>query len=113
MMTRGMTQDLSQKLGGYYTSLQTRYGDPRVYQAQQAEMARDQAAIVHAKAQSTAQTMKSAYERQQQRNRALHNTRIKATAASKKASSAESAQRPVSRKATAPARSAAAGSRAH
>ena len=33
-----MTRDMGGKLAGYYYNLQCRYGDPRVYAAQQAEM---------------------------------------------------------------------------
>lgn len=88
MMTQAMTQDMGAKLGGYYQSLQTKYGDPRVYQAQQNEMARDQAAVLHARAHNAAATLKSAYGRQQERNRAVHNTRI----ASKKSTSKEPAR---------------------
>ena len=51
---KGMTTDMGQKLSGYYMSLQSRYGDPRVYAQQQEAMARDQAAVQHAKSCKTA-----------------------------------------------------------
>ena len=57
-------------------SLQSRYGDPRVYAQQQEQMARDQAAVAHSKSQKTAQLLEDAYERQKERNRVQHNTRI-------------------------------------
>jgi hypothetical protein len=71
-----MTMDMSQKLNGYHQSLQLRYGDPRVYAQQQEAMARDRAAVQHAKSRKTEELLHEAYERQQQRNRELHDTRI-------------------------------------
>ncbi len=72
-----MTTDMGQKLSGYYVSLQSRYGDPRIYAAQQEQMARDKVAVQHAKSQKTAQLLEDAYQRQSERNRELHDTRLK------------------------------------
>lgn len=71
-----MTSDMGQKLSGYYLSLQSRYGDPRIYAAQQEQMARDRAAVQHTKSRKTAQLLEDAYKRQTERNRQIHNTRI-------------------------------------
>ena len=71
-----MTTDMGRKLSGYSQSLQSRYGDPRVYAQQQEAMARDRAAVQHAKSRRTAELLHEAYERQQQRNRELHDARI-------------------------------------
>lgn len=71
-----MTRDMGQKLSGYYLGLQTRYGDPRIYAAQKEQMARDEAAVAHARSKKTAQLLEDAYQRQTVRNRELHNTRI-------------------------------------
>jgi len=71
-----MTTDMGQKLSGYYLSLQSRYGDPRIYAAQQQQMARDRAAVQHTKSRKTAQLLEDAYKRQSERNREIHNTRL-------------------------------------
>ena len=91
-MMRAMSMDMKSKLGGYYTSLQTRYGDPRVYQAQEEQMRRDQASIAHAKSRNTSQLLEDVYVRQQQRNRAVHNTRISTQTGRKSSSRPESRQ---------------------
>ena len=99
-----MTTDMGQKLSGYYVSLQSRYGDPRIYAAQQEQMARDKVAVQHAKSQKTAQLLEDAYQRQSERNRELHATRLsnragrKSTAhpESKAPSKRQTAQQPAS-----------------
>ena len=70
-MYDSMTTDMGQKLSGYYQSLQSRYGDPRVYAQQQDQMARDRVAVQHAKSQKTARLLEDAYQRQSERNREL------------------------------------------
>lgn len=75
-MYDSMTTDMGQKLSGYYQSLQSRYGDPRVYAQQQDQMARDRVAVQHATSQKTARLLEDAYQRQSERNRELHSSRI-------------------------------------
>lgn len=72
-----MTTDMRHKLNAYHTSLQSRYGDPRVYAQQQEAMARDRAAVQHEKSRKTALLLEDAYQRQAKRNRDLHASRIK------------------------------------
>ena len=45
-----MTQDMFSQLGSYHHSLQARFGDPRVYEMQQEEVAQRQDMIMHAEA---------------------------------------------------------------
>ena len=102
-MYMAMTVDMGQKLSGYSMSLQSRYGDPRVYAQQQEQMARDQAAVAHSKSQKTAQLLEDAYERQKERNRVQHNTRINTRSGSRSVARPESVSRPSSRTAEPPA----------
>lgn len=74
---QAMSNDMRNKLGTYTESLQSRYGDPRVYRAQQEQMRRDEAAVMHAKAKKTSALLEDAYKRQQERNRALHVDRLR------------------------------------
>ena len=85
-----MTRDMGQKLSGYAVSLQTRYGDPRIYAQQQAEMERDKAAVMHARSKKTESLLQDAYDRQAARNRELHTERISTRLGQ------DSAKRPVS-----------------
>jgi hypothetical protein len=68
---------MQNNLGNYYLSLQTRYGDPRIYQEQEAQMRRDEAAVMHTKSKKTEELLRDAYERQRERNRDLHSTRVR------------------------------------
>ena len=87
-----MSRDLGNKLSGYHTGLQARYGDPRVYAMQRDEMARDEATVMHARAKKTSDLMQGAYERQKERNRETHHTRIRSRLGQSSASHPESAQ---------------------
>jgi hypothetical protein len=89
-----MSQDMRMKLGGYAVSLQARYGDPRVYAQQQEQMARDRAAVEHAKSKKTAKLLEDAYARQTERNRATHHERLLSRADRRSASRPESAAKP-------------------
>jgi hypothetical protein len=89
-----MSQDMRMKLGGYAVSLQARYGDPRVYAQQQEQMAKDQAAVEHARSKKTAKLLESAYARQTERNRSTHYERISSRTDRKSASRPESEAKP-------------------
>ena len=89
-----MSQDMRMKLGGYAVSLQARYGDPRVYAQQQEQMARDQAAVEHAKSKKTARLLEDAYARQTERNRVTHHERLSSRADRRSTSHPESAAKP-------------------
>ena len=71
-----MTRDMGRKLDMYQISLQTRYGDPRIYAQQQEIAARDTAAAEYMKSKKTSQLLEDAYKRQTERNRAIHNSRL-------------------------------------
>lgn len=75
-MYDAMTQDMGRKMSGYFLSLQTRYGDPRVYAQQREQMAADAAAVQHSRSRKTEQLLEDAYTRQTERNRNLHKKRI-------------------------------------
>ena len=75
-MYDAMTQDMGRKMSGYFLSLQTRYGDPRVYAQQREQMAADAAAVQHSRSRKTEQLLEDAYKRQTERNRNVHNKRI-------------------------------------
>jgi hypothetical protein len=61
-----MTQDMQGKLQNYMVSLEARYGDPAAYAAQRAEMAREQAAVVHADVRTREQALSAAYAKNRQ-----------------------------------------------
>ena len=73
----GLQRQMQNTLGNYYVSLQSRFGDPRVYASQVEQMRKDEAAVMHAKAKKTETLLQDAYNRQQERNRATHDERIK------------------------------------
>ena len=75
--TQIMQNAMENTLGSYYTSLQSRFGDPRVYASQVEQMRKDEAAVMHARAKKTEVLLADAYRRQQERNRATHTDRIK------------------------------------
>ena len=75
-MMHAMSIDMQRKLGHYYTSMESRYGDPRVQQEQLNEQRRAQAAAMHAKAQETSALLQDAYAQKQAKNRTEHGARI-------------------------------------
>ncbi len=72
-----MTNDLGGKLNGFVYGLQSRYGDPRVYEMQREQMQQQEARVSHKKAAKTADLLRSAYETQADKNRNTHTTRMK------------------------------------
>jgi hypothetical protein len=71
-----MTQDMQGKLQNYMVSLEARYGDPAAYAAQRAEMAREQAAVVHADVRTREQALSAAYAKNRQTSREAHASRM-------------------------------------
>lgn len=69
--------DTKQKMGNYVTKLQSRYGDPRVYRAQQADMRREEAALMFDQGRQREDLLRDAYEAKVARNRELHTERLK------------------------------------
>ena len=75
-----MTGETKGRLHGYYVSLQDRYGDPRVYAAQEEQLRVRAAVASHAKAQTISEAMRSAYDSQQERVDMEHKLRMNASA---------------------------------
>ena len=71
-----MSSDLHNKLGGYYMSLQSSYGDPRVYQMQQEQMQKDMASVAYQRSKNTERLLADAYARQTERVRETHAERL-------------------------------------
>jgi hypothetical protein len=71
-----MTSDIRGKLGGYHESLQMRFGDPRVYAMQEAEIARQAAAATHMHATNRADVLSSLYNRNRDTIRNEHNAKM-------------------------------------
>jgi hypothetical protein len=68
--------DLGSKIGGYAMSLQSRYGDPRVYAMQREQMQKDRAAVVYSQSKKTEELLSHAYARQAERIRETHTARL-------------------------------------
>ena len=71
-----MRVDTRGKLATYTRNLQSRFGDPRVYEAQREEQARMEAATVHRKSRETSRLLENAYVKQTQENRRKHAERM-------------------------------------
>lgn len=67
--------DTNMKMEDYIRKLQSRYGDPRAYQAQQQEMRRQEAALLYDKGRRKETLLEDAY--QVTKNRQEHERRIK------------------------------------
>ena len=83
-----MTTDMGSKMTGYYYSLQSRYGDPRVYAMQQEQMAAEQAAVAHRQASTRSEALRAAYDKTREDVRRLHNSRMAPRPATRPGSSA-------------------------
>ena len=73
---RRMSEDMGGKLSHYYISLQQRYGDPRVYAAQEEELRARSAVAAHAEATTAAEALKGAYETQHAKVKHEHAIRM-------------------------------------
>lgn len=71
-----MKNDMKGKLGRYMISLEHRYGDPAVYEAQREEMAAEQAAVIHSEVKSREEALSTAYQKDREEIRRLHNIRM-------------------------------------
>lgn len=71
-----MTHDMTQKLNNYSISLQSRFGDPRVYAQQEEEIAKQRSRVQYNRTKKTAKLLEDAYQRQSERNRNIHHERI-------------------------------------
>jgi len=71
-----MTHNMGNKLAAYQEQLQWRYGDPRVYAAQQQHMREDEMRVLHSRKTKTAELLQSAYAERTENNRRAHNARM-------------------------------------
>ena len=96
---QAMSNNMKQQLNWYSYSLQTRYGDPRVYAMEQERVMRHKAAVEHEKSKKTSKLLEDAYKRQSEKNRETHkeriSTRIDQRSASRPESVAKSHRKPA------------------
>ena len=71
-----MRNDMRGKLGGYMVSLERRYGDPSVYAQQREQMAAEQAEVIYSEAKTREEALSAAYEKNRQRIRKQHASRM-------------------------------------
>jgi len=75
-----MRQQVCDRLRGtvthWHVGLQSRYGDPRVYAQQQAEMNRVETALEHDLSRRTNSLLEDAYAKQREKNRQAHTERM-------------------------------------
>ena len=71
-----MSTDMRTKLANYMTTLEHRYGDPRVYQMQQDEMAADRAALLHSQVKTREDALHVSYGKDREGLRAAHKARM-------------------------------------
>ena len=75
-----MRQQVSARVHGTVSSwqwaLQSRYGDPRVYAMQQAEMNQREATLSHDLSRRNGELLQDAYETKKTKNRQAHKTRL-------------------------------------
>ena len=77
-----MRQDTSTEMTRYINRLQARYGDPRVYQLQEQEMRREEAATLYDQGRRRETRLEDAYHAQVEENRQKHAARVKSLTAS-------------------------------
>ena len=90
-----MTADMRGKLGGYMSSLEQRYGDPRVYAAQRQEMAEQTARVMYNETKTREGALASAYSQGREKTREEHKSRMVQFAQDRRPQSVE--DRPESR----------------
>ena len=76
VMRGQICNSLRSTVDGWQYDLQARYGDPRVYAHQQAEMNRVDAAVAHDLSRRNSTLLNDAYEVQRKRQRTQHEKRI-------------------------------------
>ena len=78
---RQVCQRLGITVNDWHTQLQSRYGDPRVYAQQQAEMNRIDAEVAHDLSRRNSNLLDEAYEKQRLKMRESHHDRMAKTRA--------------------------------
>lgn len=92
-MRRQVCDRLRGTVTGWQWDLQAKYGDPRVYEQQQAEMNRVDAEVQHDLSRRTSALLEDAYEKQRSKNRETHTQRMAKHRAALKAPSRSRATR--------------------
>lgn len=75
-MSQQMMRHTDNHLQHYYTTLQHRFGDPRVYQQQEQAIRAQTARAMHQGASKNSSLLQGAYEAQQKKNIDTHNARM-------------------------------------
>ena len=78
-----MSADMGGKMSNYLVSLQSRYGDPRVYAMQQEQMAAEQAAVAHRQVSTRSEALRAAYEKTREGVRGTHASRMQSSRATR------------------------------
>ena len=99
-----MTSDMRNKLSGYQTSLEHRYGDPRTYAMEREQMAADTASVVYSDGKSREQLLESVYAKKRVDARSTHVSRMAQSAQDKRPQSLTTGQPGQTRKPRAPRR---------
>ena len=71
-----MKIDTRGKLDLFERNLQSKFGDPRVYESQRVEQHRMEARTLHSKSRESSKLLEDAYTRQMQKNRETHAKRM-------------------------------------
>lgn len=71
-----MTSTMAYKLNGYLTSLEYRYGDPRVYEMEALKMAEQDAKVSYTQAHNASEALHGAYETARSGHRTDHALRM-------------------------------------
>ena len=75
-MRRQVCHSLQGTVSSWEWDLQARYGDPRVYAAQQNEMIKMEESVLHNESRKTSALLEDAYAKQREKNRIQHSTRL-------------------------------------
>ena len=78
-MRRQVCRSLQGTVSSWEWDLQARYGDPRVYAAQQNEMIKMEESVLHDESRRTSALLEDAYAKQREKNRLQHSTRLATT----------------------------------
>ena len=101
-----MRQQVCDRLRGnvntWQYNLQARWGDPRVYEAEQEEMLREEARVVHDLSRRNSNLLSEAYAKQREKNRETHSARLTKVRAQNADRRPRSAAAPANSRTTAP-----------
>ena len=81
---QNMSSEMGGKLTHYYHSLQHRFGDPRVYAAQEEQIRAQSAVVEHAQAMNHSDALRTAYQQQQLQIDETHGSRMESRRATRR-----------------------------